>query len=137
MQVCCRGVRQPRLLELPVSGLRQGRRQATLTYSLNRLQKLESPLEYCVTLNRTDEIERSAVIDVVGCEHPRVTFESLAAAERATRHGVERHTAFAGAPGTPSAEAGSQDQVTAGPLTINAGLRFDSLRAWEPRRAGD
>ena len=30
-------------------------------------------------------------------EHPQVTFESLAAAARARAHGVERHTAFAGA----------------------------------------
>jgi predicted NAD/FAD-binding protein len=69
----------------------------TLTYSLNRLQKLDSPVEHCVTLNRTDEIDPSSVIDVVACEHPRVTFESLAAAERARVHGVERQTAFAGA----------------------------------------
>ena len=30
-------------------------------------------------------------------EHPRVTFASLAAAERARARGVERRTAFAGA----------------------------------------
>jgi len=69
----------------------------TLTYSLNRLMRLETPVEHCVTLNRTGEIEPSAVIATVAYEHPRVTFESLAAAERARAHGVERHTAFAGA----------------------------------------
>jgi len=69
----------------------------SLTYSLNRLQKLDTPVEYCVTLNRTDEIDPAAVISIIDYEHPRVTFASLAAAERARAHGVERHTAFAGA----------------------------------------
>jgi len=69
----------------------------TLTYSLNRLQKLDSPVEHCVTLNRTGEIAAAAVIRVVEYEHPRVTFASLDAAERARAAGVERHTAFAGA----------------------------------------
>ena len=69
----------------------------SLTYSLNRLQKLDTTVEHCVTLNRTDEIDPAAVIRVIGYEHPRVTFASLAAAERARAHGVVRQTAFAGA----------------------------------------
>jgi len=69
----------------------------SLTYSLNRLQKLDTGVEYCVTLNRTDEIDESAVIRVIDYEHPRVTFASLAAAERARARGTVRHTAFAGA----------------------------------------
>ena len=69
----------------------------SLTYSLNRLQKLETETEYCVTLNRTDEIDEAAVIRVIDYEHPRTTLASLAAAERARSFGVVRHTAFAGA----------------------------------------
>ncbi len=69
----------------------------SLTYSLNRLQKLGTPVEYCVTLNRTDEIEPSTVIRVIDYEHPRFTFASLAAADRARAFGVVRQTAFAGA----------------------------------------
>ncbi len=69
----------------------------SLTYSLNRLQKLDTPAEYCITLNRTDEIDPSTVLRVVDYEHPRVTFASLAAAERARAFGVVRQTAFAGA----------------------------------------
>ena len=69
----------------------------SLTYSLNRLQKLDTAAEYCVTLNRTDEIDDSTVIRVFDYEHPRMTFASLAAAERARAHGAERDTAFAGA----------------------------------------
>jgi len=69
----------------------------SLTYSLNRLQKLNTEVEYCVTLNRTDEIDDSAVIRTFDYEHPRMTFASLAAAERARVRGVVGHTAFAGA----------------------------------------
>ncbi len=69
----------------------------SLTYSLNRLQKLDTETEYCVTLNRTDEIDEGSVIRVVHYEHPRTTIASLAAAERARSLGVARHTAFAGA----------------------------------------
>jgi predicted NAD/FAD-binding protein len=69
----------------------------SLTYSLNRLQRLEADREYCVTLNRTDEIDGAAVIRVIAYEHPRTTFASLAAAARARSFGAVRHTAFAGA----------------------------------------
>ncbi len=69
----------------------------SLTYSLNRLQKLETGTEYCVTLNRTDEIDEASVIRVIDYEHPRTTFASLAAAEKARSFGVARGTAFAGA----------------------------------------
>jgi predicted NAD/FAD-binding protein len=69
----------------------------SLTYSLNRLQKLDSPVEHCVTLNRTEEIDPRTVLRVIEYEHPRVTFSSLRAAERARGWGVERRTAFAGA----------------------------------------
>lgn len=69
----------------------------SLTYSLNRLQKLETAVEHCVTLNRTGEIDPAKVIRVIDYEHPRVTFASLAAAERARARGVVRQTAFAGA----------------------------------------
>jgi predicted NAD/FAD-binding protein len=69
----------------------------SLTYSLNRLQKLDTPTEYCVTLNRTHEIDPSTVIRVIDYEHPRVTFASLSAADRARAFGVVRQTAFAGA----------------------------------------
>jgi predicted NAD/FAD-binding protein len=69
----------------------------SLTYSLNRLQKLDTAVEYCVTLNRTSEIDASTVISVIDYEHPQTTFASLAAAERMRARGVVRNTAFAGA----------------------------------------
>jgi predicted NAD/FAD-binding protein len=69
----------------------------SITYSLNRLQRLDAGSEYCVTLNRTSDIAPSAVVRVLEYEHPKVTFASLAAAARARAHGLERQTAFAGA----------------------------------------
>ncbi|MEI7760866.1 MAG: FAD-dependent oxidoreductase [Thermoleophilia bacterium] len=69
----------------------------SLTYSLNRLQKLDAGVEYCVTLNRTDEIDETTVIRVIDYEHPKTTFASLAAAGCARSFGVVRRTAFAGA----------------------------------------
>jgi predicted NAD/FAD-binding protein len=69
----------------------------SVTYSLNRLQRLEAADEHCVTLNRTSDIAPGAVIRVLTYEHPKVTFASLAAATRARTLGAERRTAFAGA----------------------------------------
>ena len=71
--------------------------KASLTYSLNRLQRLDTEAQYCVTLNCAAEIADAAVIRTFDYEHPRMTFASLAAAERMRGRGVVRHTAFAGA----------------------------------------
>lgn len=70
---------------------------ATVTYSLNRLQRLSGSREYCVTLNRSDEIDASLVLRTYEDHHPRVTFASIGAqAELPALNGVRR-TAFAGA----------------------------------------
>ncbi len=72
-------------------------RRASLTYYANRLQKLDAERDYCVTLNRTAEIDPQAIIRVIEYAHPQMTFESLAAsAELASLNG-RRATAFAGA----------------------------------------
>jgi uncharacterized protein len=68
----------------------------TMTYLMNRLQKLDARESLCVTLNRTDEIDPERVIRVIDYEHPQMTFESLAAAgELPSLNGPT--TAFAGA----------------------------------------
>jgi predicted NAD/FAD-binding protein len=69
----------------------------TMTYSLNRLQRLESDKEYCVTLNRSDEIDPDAVIATFEDSHPQMTFESVAAQAELPLLNGRRHTAFAGA----------------------------------------
>jgi predicted NAD/FAD-binding protein len=67
-----------------------------VSYSMNRLQRLDAEREWCVTLNRTEEIDPASIARVIEYTHPRVTFESLAAQPRLAElnTGV---TAFAGA----------------------------------------
>ena len=68
----------------------------TITYYLNRLQALDTDEHYCVTLNRTDEIDESKIIRRIPYEHPLYTFESLRA--QAELPSLNRgRTAFAGA----------------------------------------
>ena len=49
----------------------------TITYSLNRLQRIEADEEYCVTLNRPDTIDPGRVIARMTYEHPLYTLESI------------------------------------------------------------
>jgi uncharacterized protein len=68
----------------------------TITYYLNRLQRLETDVHYCVTLNRSDEIDEERIVRRIPYEHPLYTFESLRA--QAELPGLNRgRTAFAGA----------------------------------------
>ena len=72
-------------------------RHPTMTYSMNRLQRLEEPEEYCVTLNRGRELDEERVLARFRYAHPQTTFSSLAAqAELPVLNGPNR-TAFAGA----------------------------------------
>ena len=45
----------------------------TMTYYLNKLQRLAEDTHYCVTLNRTDEIDPARIIRRVSYRHPLVT----------------------------------------------------------------
>jgi predicted NAD/FAD-binding protein len=69
----------------------------TLTYSMNRLQRLDSSREYQVTLNRGAEIDPGHVIRRIAVEHPLYTFESLVAQDALPALQGLRRTAFAGA----------------------------------------
>jgi predicted NAD/FAD-binding protein len=62
----------------------------TVTYLLNRLQRLDEPLEYAVTLN-PDRVEPSAVITTLEYAHPRFDFRALRAQSRIPEiSGVDR-----------------------------------------------
>ena len=74
-----------------------GATKPTMTYYLNRLQRLDADRHYCVTLNRTPEIREDSIIRRMTYEHPQVTFESLEAQGRLHELNGPRHTAFAGA----------------------------------------
>jgi predicted NAD/FAD-binding protein len=69
----------------------------TITYYLNRLQALETDRHYCVTLNRSAEIDESQVIGRIAYEHPLYTFDSLRAQRELPTLNGPRRTAFAGA----------------------------------------
>jgi predicted NAD/FAD-binding protein len=71
--------------------------QPTITYYLNRLQRLDTEEQYCVTLNRTAEIAEERVIRRISYEHPLYTFEALRAQAELPRLNGPRRTAFAGA----------------------------------------
>lgn len=69
----------------------------TMTYYLNRLQRLDEDEHYCVTLNRGAEIREDRVIARMLYEHPLYTFESLRAQEELPTLNGQRHTAYCGA----------------------------------------
>ena len=69
----------------------------TMTYYLNKLQRLDEDEHYCVTLNRTAEIEPARMIRRVSYRHPLVTLETMQAQPELPRLNGPRATAFAGA----------------------------------------
>ena len=89
-----RGARASWNYRLADCGAANGR--PTITYYLNRLQRLDTEEHYCVTLNRTEEIDEERVIRRIPYEHPLYTFESLRAQAELPRLNRGR-TAFAGA----------------------------------------
>jgi predicted NAD/FAD-binding protein len=56
--------------------------RATVTYHMNRLQNLDAPQEFCVTLNHTAAIDPAAVIASFEYAHPVFTPEGVAAQAR-------------------------------------------------------
>jgi predicted NAD/FAD-binding protein len=69
----------------------------TLTYYLDRLQRLDGGKHFCVTLNHTSEIHPAKIVRTVPFEHPQVSFETVAAQARLHVLNGQRRTAFAGA----------------------------------------
>jgi len=67
----------------------------TVTYYLNRLQRLDTDVDYCLTLN--EDIADEHVLDREFFEHPLYTVESLAAQRELASLSGARRTYFAGA----------------------------------------
>jgi predicted NAD/FAD-binding protein len=67
----------------------------TLTYSLNRLQRIQSDREYCVTLNQAVAVEH--VLERFSYAHPLYTVGTLEAQRSLRALSGERHTSYAGA----------------------------------------
>lgn len=60
----------------------RGPGRTTVTYDMNRLQRLDSPQRYLVTLNRTEAIDPARIIRRFSYSHPVYTPEAVAAQAR-------------------------------------------------------
>ena len=69
----------------------------TLTYWMNRLQRLDAPKEICVTLNRSAEIDPSTVLGVYDYSHPIYDHGTFAAQRRWPEINGTNNTWFVGA----------------------------------------
>jgi predicted NAD/FAD-binding protein len=69
----------------------------TVTYSMNRLQRLSAPVEFCVTLNLTEKIDPAKIIRTIQYAHPVFTHAGVRAQARHHEiNGVNR-TRYCGA----------------------------------------
>jgi predicted NAD/FAD-binding protein len=76
--------------------LEQQQDRVALTYNMNILQGLEAPVQFCVTLNNTQAIEPSSVIQSFSYEHPVFTPQAVAAQQRHTEMNGAAVNGFAG-----------------------------------------
>src|SRR5690606_27332218 len=72
-------------------------REATLTYWMNNLQRLESRHDLLVTLNRSEEIDPARVLAEFDYDHPVFDAAAMAAQRRRPEIQGQRGTFFAGA----------------------------------------
>jgi uncharacterized protein len=73
------------------------RPMTTVTYHMNHLQKLTAPVEFCVTLNMTDRIDPSKIIEVIPYAHPVYTQAGVGAQARWSEISGVRRTHYCGA----------------------------------------
>ena len=69
----------------------------SVTYNMNRLQRIRSRRTYCVTLNRRDHVRDEAVIGEYVYDHPRFTLDAMRAQRRKPEIDGVRNTHYAGA----------------------------------------
>ena len=74
-----------------------GSSKPTVTYYLNRLQRLDTEKHYCVTLNRSEEIDPESALMRTVYTHPLYTLESMAVQADLPILSGQRHTEYAGA----------------------------------------
>ncbi len=71
--------------------------RTTVTYHMNRLQSLQAERDFCVTLNRTAEIDPRHVIRRIQYAHPVYTAGGVRAQQRFDQISGRDHTHFCGA----------------------------------------
>ena len=64
---------------------------------MNRLQSLDADREFCVTLNRSAEIDPAQIIRTIPYAHPVYTQAGIAAQARVAEISGNSHTHFCGA----------------------------------------
>ena len=72
-------------------------RRTTVTYHMNRLQSLRAEREFCVTLNRANDIDPDRVIRRISYMHPVFTGAGVRAQARFAEVSAHRRTHFCGA----------------------------------------
>lgn len=72
-------------------------RLPSLTYNMNILQHIDSSHTFCVTLNRTEDIDENKILRQFTYHHPVFTMESIAAQQRKEEIQGAQHTWFCGA----------------------------------------
>jgi predicted NAD/FAD-binding protein len=77
--------------------LGEPKRASTVTYHMNRLQSLRAEREFCVTLNRTEDIDPAHVIRTIRYAHPVYTAEAVNAQARVNEISGRNRTHFCGA----------------------------------------
>jgi predicted NAD/FAD-binding protein len=71
--------------------------RTTVTYHMNRLQFLRAEREFCVTLNRSDQIDPAHVIRTIAYPYPVYTREGMAGQRRVAPISARNRTHFCGA----------------------------------------
>ena len=71
--------------------------RTTVTYSMNHLQQLDAPVDFCVTLNLTERIDPAAIIRTIPYAHPVYTREGTAAQARHAEISGRNRTHYCGA----------------------------------------
>jgi predicted NAD/FAD-binding protein len=70
---------------------------ATVTYNMNILQGLKSPVPFCVSLNRHDEIDERSILKHITYHHPVYDLDTLSAQSKRHKINGVNQTYFCGA----------------------------------------
>ena len=71
-------------------------RPVAVSYYMNRLQNLKTDQDYIVTLNNTQPIKDTTIINTTTLTHPLYSFESMATQDRLHKMNGQRNTWFCG-----------------------------------------
>ncbi|MGD9391760.1 MAG: FAD-dependent oxidoreductase [Chromatiales bacterium] len=77
--------------------LQSGRESVALTYDMNRLQGIDAPARFLVTLNNSDAIDPRKIIRRMVYEHPVITPESVGSQGRRNEISGHNRTYYCGA----------------------------------------